>query len=226
VKPELVAEDSSSFGRMGVDSATGRWLRISSAGKPLLRLIVGARGSEYASAYIRRPGESRVYLWRGRLAGLLDRGADEWRDKRIAAVNLDSVQAIEVERGKDRYTLRRRDKAWAIEGGPTTATDSGAVARLLERYRAITAASFASPKQADSTRTLRPARRAALRGAGGALLVALSFDSTSGAYVVRRTGGTATGGEPAAAYRMNTWDVDGLTPARSTLVATKQEKKK
>jgi len=226
VKPELVAEDSSSFGRMGVDSATGRWLRISSAGKPLLRLIVGARGSEYASAYIRRPGESRVYLWRGRLAGLLDRGADEWRDKRIAAVNLDSVQAIEVERGKDRYTLRRRDKAWAIEGGPTTATDSGAVARLLERYRAITAASFASPKQADSTRTLRPARRAALRGARGALLVALSFDSTSGAYVVRRTGGTATGGEPAAAYRMNTWDVDGLTPARSTLVATKQEKKK
>ena len=225
VKPELVAEDSSSFGRMGVDSATGRWLRISSAGKPLLRLIVGARGSEYASAYIRRPGESRVYLWRGRLAGLLDRGADEWRDKRIAAVNLDSVQAIEVERGKDRYTLRRRDKAWALEG-PTTATDSGAVARLLERYRAITAAGFASPKEADSTRTPRPRRRVALRGAGGTLLVALSFDSTSGAYVVRRTGGTATGGEPAAAYRMNTWDVDGLTPARSTLVATKQEKKK
>src|SRR5216117_337944 len=154
VKPELVAEDSSSFGRMGVDSATGRWLRISSAGKPLLRLIVGARGSEYASAYVRRPGEARVYLWRGRLAGLVDRATDEWRDKRIAAVNLDSVQAIEVERCKDRYTLRRRDKAWAIEGGPTTATDSGAVARLLERYRAITAASFASPKQADSTRTL------------------------------------------------------------------------
>ena len=226
VKPELVAEDSSSFGRMGVDSASGRWLRISNAGKPLLRLIVGARGSEYSSAYVRRPADSRVYLWRGRLAGLLDRAADEWRDKRIAAVNLDSVQAIEVERGKDRYTLRRRDKAWAIEGGPTTATDSGAVARLLERYRAITAAGFASPKQADSTRTLRPARRAALRGAGGALLVALSFDSTSGAYVVRRTGGTATGGEPAAVYRMNTWDVDGLTPARSTLVATKQEKKK
>jgi len=225
VKPELVAEDSSSFGRMGVDSASGRWLRISNAGKPLLRLIVGARGSEYSSAYVRRPADSRVYLWRGRLAGLLDRAADEWRDKRIAAVSLDSVQAIEVERGKDRYTLRRRDKAWALEG-PTTATDSGAVARLLERYRAITAAGFASPKQADSTRTPQPRRRVALRGAGGALLVALSFDSTSGAYVVRRTGGTATGGEPAAVYRMNTWDVDGLTPARSTLVATKQEKKK
>ena len=100
---------------------------------------------------------------------------------------------------------------------------SGPAARPI---RAITAAGFASPKEADSTRTLRPARRVALRGAGGALLVALSFDSTTGAYVVRRAGGTATGGDPATVYRMNTWDVDGLTPARSTLVATKQEKKK
>src|SRR5205823_3968395 len=77
-------------------------------------------------------------------------------------------------------------------------TDSGAVARLLERYRSIVAVSFASAKAADSTRAMRPTRRLALRDARGALLVALSLDSTSGGYIVRRTGGPASGGQPAA----------------------------
>src|SRR5207237_1888256 len=83
--PELVAQDSSSFGRLNVDGATGRRLRIRGAGKPLLDVIIGARGSEYGSAYVRRPGDSHVYLWRGRLASFADRTVDEWRDKRIAA---------------------------------------------------------------------------------------------------------------------------------------------
>src|SRR5438874_3898397 len=42
-------------------------LRLRGAGKPLLDVIIGARGSEYGSAYVRRPGDSHVYLWRGRL---------------------------------------------------------------------------------------------------------------------------------------------------------------
>ena len=80
-----MAQDSGSFARLNVDSATGRWLRVTDGGKPLLRLIVGARGSEYGSAYVRLPGDAHVYLWRGRLASLADRTADDWRDKRITA---------------------------------------------------------------------------------------------------------------------------------------------
>ena len=212
--PELVAQDSSSFGRLNVDSATGRWLRISSAGKPLLRLIVGARGSEYASAYVRRPGDRHVYLWRGRLASLADRAVDDWRDKRIAAIEPDSVALIAVERGKDRYTLQRAGKTWKLQGAPA---DSGAVARLLEKYRTVTAAGFASPAQADSARALRPARRLSVRSARGTTLVVLVFDSIPGAFWVRRTSGVAGGGEAGALYRMNAWDVDGLTPASRSL---------
>src|SRR6266545_3029307 len=107
VPPELVAQDSTSFGRLNVDSATGRWLRVRGGGKPLLQLIVGARGSEYQSAYLRRPGESHVYLWRGRLAALLDRAADDWRDKRIAALQPDSITALDVARGVARERPRR-----------------------------------------------------------------------------------------------------------------------
>src|SRR3989449_8123687 len=89
VRPELVAQDSSSFARLNVDSAAGRWLRVrggggggGGGGKPLLQLIVGARGSVYPSVYVRRPGDTHVYLWRGRLAQLMDRAGnvDDWRD--------------------------------------------------------------------------------------------------------------------------------------------------
>ena len=211
--PELVAQDSSSFGRLNVDSATGRRLRLRGAGKPLLDVIIGARGSEYGSAYVRRPGDSHVYLWRGRLGSLADRTAEEWRDKRIAALAPDSVTLVEVERGKDRYALRRAGKAWTLD---RAAADSGAVARLLEKYRTVTAAGFASAAQVDSARALRPARRLTVRGARGTL-VALVFDSIPGAFWVRRTAGTAAGGESGVLYRMNAWDVDGLTPASRSL---------
>jgi len=48
-----------------VDSAGGRWLRLSRGGKPLLQLIVGARASDFQSVYVRRPGDTHVYRWRG-----------------------------------------------------------------------------------------------------------------------------------------------------------------
>jgi len=218
VHPELVAQDASSFGRLQVDSAAGRWLRVFHGGKPVLQLIVGARASDYQSVYLRRPGDAHVYVWRGPLAGLTERRADDWRDKRIAALVPDSITALDVERGKDRYALKRVGKAWTLHGG---ATDSGAVHRYLDRLKSITAAGFAAPKEVDSTKALRPKRRLSVRGRGG-LLLSLTFDSTATGFVVRHLGGVgAAGGEGATVYRMNTWDVDGITPASRSLEPTK-----
>src|SRR5216110_3256083 len=201
VHPELVAQDASSFGRLQVDSAAGRWLRVFHGGKPVLQLIVGARASDYQSVYLRRPGDAHVYVWRGPLAGLTERRADDWRDKRISALVPDSITALDVERGKDRYALKRAGKVWTLNGG---ATDSGAVHRYLDRLKSITAAGFAAPKEVDSTKALRPKRRLSVRGRGG-LLLSLTFDSTATGFVVRHLGG-----EGATVYRMNTWDVDGI----------------
>ena len=216
VRPEIVAQDTSSFARLQVDSAAGRWLRLSRGGKLVLQLIVGAQGGDYQSVYVRRPGDARVYLWRGALAGLADRHADDWRDKRIAALEPDSIAALDVERGKDRYTLRRSAKTWTLNGG---ATDSAAVGRYLERLKSIMAVGFATPKEADSTRAVRPHRRLTVRGGGGVLL-ALAFDSTATTFLVRHLGGL--GGDGASVYRMNSWDVDGVTPASRSLLRAKK----
>ena len=216
--PELVAQDSSSFRRLQVDSTGGRWLRLRRSGKVQLELVVGGRGPDIESAYLRRPGDAHVYLRPGRLGSTVDRTLDDWRDKRIAALAPDSVAALEVVRGKERYALTRAGKAWKVNGA---AADSGAVARYLDRLKTITAAGFATQNEIDSTRTARPGRRLTVRGArGGSALLSLAFDSTAGAFVVRRVAGT--GGEDATVYRMNTWDVDGLTPASRSLLPAKK----
>ena len=87
--------------------------------------------------------------------------------------------------------------------------------RYLDRLKSITAAGFAAPKEVDSTKALRPKRRLSVRGRGG-LLLSLTFDSTATGFVVRHLGG-----EGATVYRMNTWDVDGITPASRSLEPTK-----
>jgi uncharacterized protein DUF4340 len=215
VRPEVVAQDVSSFARLQVDSAGGHWLWVFRGGKPVFQVIVGGRGSDYQSVYLRRPGDARVYLWRGTLVGMAERRADDWRDKRIAALVPDSISALDVERGKDRYALRRSGRTWTING---RAADSVAVHRYLDRLKSITAAGFATPKEVDSTKTLRPKRRLSVRGSGG-LLLSLTFDSTATGFVVRHLGGV--GGEGTTVYRMNTWDVDGVTPASRSLEPTK-----
>jgi hypothetical protein len=216
VRPELVAQDTSSFARLGVDSATGRWLRVRRGAKPPLELIFGGRGGDFQSAYVRRPGDPHVYLWRSRVASLVDRDADAWRDKRIALLSPDSIMALEVERGRDRYTLKRAGRAWVLN---EQATDSAAVARYLDRLKTITAAGFAAAKDVGGAKAARPARRLAVRGARGALL-SLAFDSTASGFLARHLAGS--GGEGATVYRMNAWDVDGITPASRSLLPAKK----
>jgi len=215
VHPELVAQDSGSFGRLAVDSAAARWLTIRGGGKPRLRLIVGAQGSEFPSVYLRQPGDARVYLWRGQLARLVARVADDWRDKRIAVLLPDSITALAVERGKDRYRLTRSATRWVL---PSGVADSAAVARYLERLRTVTADGFATPAAVDSTRGRPPTRRLTVH-AGGRGVLALAFDSTAGGFLVRHLAGV--GGEGTTVYRMTVWDVDGLTPTSRSLAHPK-----
>jgi len=214
-RPELVAQAAASFARLGVDSAGGRWLRIRHAGKAQLALILGERGPDYQSAYLRRPGDTHVYLWRGRLASVADRAVEGWRDRRIAALAVDSIAALDVVRGKDRYTLARARAAWTLNG---TRTDSAAVARYLDRVKVITAAGFATPAALDSAKA-RAVRRLAVRGAHGVVLT-LAFDSTPTVFLVHHVGGV--GGDGATVYRMNFWDVDGVTPASRSLLPPKK----
>jgi hypothetical protein len=203
VSPELVAESPSSFARMGVDSTGARLVRLVGGGKTLAQVFVGGRSPGSDAAYMRLPDDARVYLWPGRLPALVGRPVDDWRDRQIGAVVPDSITVVEIQRGGKRFTLQKRGSAWVLSTGAPA--DSGAVARLLERIRTITASGFATSQQADSLGMAKPKRRLLARGSGDHILMALLFDSLPGGFWVRKP-------EGGAVYRLDSWVVDQLTP--------------
>jgi hypothetical protein len=206
---ELVAQSAASFGRLGLDSAAARRVRVVVGGRSAADVLVSERGPDYQGAYVRLPGDSAVYAVRGRLGLLARRTLDDWRDKTVATVTPDSVRQVELERGARRTLLRRRDSVWTLAGG--AAADTAAVRRLLERWRTVTAAGFPTPAQRDSAfrRGGRIDRRATLRGTAG-VLAQVELDSTAGGWWARRAG-------DATVYRLNTWDVDELVPGDSVV---------
>jgi hypothetical protein len=208
--PELVAERPASHAGLGVDSAKGTRVRLLRGNLVVGDFIAGQRSADMDGGYIRLANQPEVYLVRGTLAGLLERGPDEWRDHRIASVPVDSVAVIQVQRGARAYKLVKDAKGWTLTpGGPA---DTAAAAQLRQAFGEIDAAGFASPAQADSARFDRPERRVTALRSNGRPLLRLAFDSTSNGFWVRAdSGGTV--------YRMDGWAVDRIAPADSTLRA-------
>ena len=213
--PELAAESPSSFARMGVDSPAGRLVRVHGGGKTLVQVFVGGRGPNFDAAYVRVPGDTRVYLWPGSLTTVAERGVDDWREKRIAGVPPESIAVIEIERGRKAYQLRKQGTTWAL--GPASKpapADSTTVARYVEQFRRVTAAGFASAHQVDSLRSTRPVRRVTLRGASGHELLALALDTAATGFWAHRAG------DPIV-YRLEFWQADQLTPTEQALAKKK-----
>lgn len=208
---QLVAQSASSHERMGVDSASGKHVRIVGGGQELLHLIAGERGVSFRSRYVRLSGDDEVYLLEGALVPAFDRSLTDWRDKVIAAIEPDSIVRIRVDRKAGGYEIERRDSTtWRFAAGAPV--DSAAIRRTLEAYRSLAAqgGAFATAAQIDSADFTRPDRRVTLVGGRGDTLLALLLDSTETGFWVRH----AAGGTVFELFR---WKGDEIAPADSVL---------
>ena len=213
---ELVAESPSSYSRLGVDADSGRRVRIAMHGKPAVTFTSGKRTTDWSGLYVRQGTDSAVYALHSSLLGeALTRGTDDWRDKRIARINPDSVGSAEIERGAHTASLRKTGSKWSLGGA---AADSAAVSRLLEEYRSFDASGFASDAQADSLHTARQLARVRLKSKSGASMLDLVLDSTkSGAWARADSGGPV--------FKIDAYRLAQLAPAESTFKAQKRVKK-
>ncbi|MBM4188029.1 MAG: DUF4340 domain-containing protein [Gemmatimonadetes bacterium] len=206
-RSELVAEAASSHPRLGIDSAGAKRLQFRQGEQLQAEVLVGSRGSSWESAYLRLPGQNQVYQVKGRLFELIERQVDDWRDKRIAAVEPDSVVGVEIVRPKETVTLAKAGTAWTVDGA---AADSGAVASLLSQYRALDAGGFPTQGQIDSADFAKPDLVIRLKGAGERVLAAIAIDSAAAGFWTRREGNPTT-------FRLDSWVISQLAPGKSTL---------
>ena len=213
---ELAAQNPSSHQRMEVDEVGGTRLTVTRGDATLVNVLIGRQGRAYRTVYVRSDGDDKVYLVESQLGALVDRQVNDWRDKRIVAVDTASVTRIEVSRGRDRYSLARGDSAWTFADG--VETDSAAVQRLLGEFSLLEAqgSGFPSPEQLDSLNFDAPERRLSLFDAGGASLAALLFDSSGSNFWVREADGETV-------FQLFQWKANNLTPADSTLRREGQE---
>jgi hypothetical protein len=139
----LVSRDPARRGELGLEPGSLLVLR-SAAGRPELRLRVGARAPSGQEDYMGLEGQEDVYLVRGNLSVLLaqDRAywlnlyvfPDEVRGETIARITVRGQVPIAGEppiRGG--YTLARAAKGWTLDGGPADALAAQAMAEALAR---------------------------------------------------------------------------------------------
>jgi uncharacterized protein DUF4340 len=205
---DLVAENPASYGQVGMDSASGRRVRVVAHGKTVADLVVGRPGEMYGTGYLKSAGKPGVYLARSALPRLASRPVDEWRDQRIGGVAKDSVSKVEVQRGSKRYTLTHQAGRWILAPGGNT--DSMAVANFLNDLADLRATGFATQAQADSLKFAPPKRRLSVLGPDGKPRLRLAFDSTQGGLWVRADTGTTV-------WRLEPSSADRITPADTTL---------
>ena len=207
---QLIAQSAATHSRLEIDDNTARTLLVFGGGETLAHLLVGKRGSTFQDAYFRRPDENDVYSVRTRLTMYIERRLDDWRDRTVAAISPDSVGSAEFRRGGRRTSVRREGDGWVFPNGQSA--DSAAVAIVLRQYQTLNATGFPSPAQIDSVDFSSSERSATLRDLQGEVLVDIVFDSTAGAFWVRRDGDSTI-------FRISTFTIDRLTPTDSTLRA-------
>jgi hypothetical protein len=122
---DLMATNPANHERMGVSGDSARTIEIEIGGATRT-LLVGNQGPRFSTAYARLPGEDEVYLLEGGLRAHITRRLDDWRNRRVIAIDTSGVNRISVRRDDDSFTVVRGDSAWTFADG------SEAVARQVQ----------------------------------------------------------------------------------------------
>jgi hypothetical protein len=196
---DLVASNPANHSRLGVttDSAWTVEVELPAESRSLL---VGKGGSRYGTAFVRFPGEDAVHLLEGNLRSHVTRSLDDWRNKRVAAVDTASVWRVEVERDDGGFALERADSLWVLAGGGET--DATTVRGILGEMARLDASGFYAP--GDSLADLGGTVRALDHG--GETLVFLEVGGGDGDRWIRAEGDSIT-------YRLSSWRAGRLLPS-------------
>jgi len=197
---ELVARNVANHGRMGVTDDDARVLEVEGEGYAG-SLLVGDAGSRYGTTYVRAPGQNEVYLVEGNLSVHARRSLDDWRSKRIVAIDTASVARLDVTRDGARYSLQRGDSAWTFEDGAET--EATAVRNILAELRDLRAAGFLT--EGDSVAALPAGGAVVATAADGGELASIELGSGEGERWARRAGDVVL-------YRLGSYRIDRVAP--------------
>ena len=121
-----------------VDPA-GTLVRLFDRGAERAVFRVGKVGRSFRDTYVRREGSNDVYLADGILTHIFVRKPDDWRDKRIFAVEQDEIRNVRFQYGDTTFILSFQDSVWLVDESPA---NSATVTSFLSSVSTLRADTF------------------------------------------------------------------------------------
>ncbi len=209
---DLIATNPANHERMEITDSAAWRLEVELDGGETRTLLVGGQGPRFATSYVRLPGEDAVYLLQGDIRVHMRRRLDDWRNKRLAAVDTAQVARIEVERDGEAYVVVRADSAWTFEGGDTV--DASAVEALLMDMRDLRASAILA--ETDSLAQTPPGGSLRLLDAEGAVLAEITIGQGERDRWARSAGDETV-------YRLPSFRIDRIFPTRERMSRKEEE---
>ena len=166
-------------------------------------LLMGDQGPRFLTSYIRLPEAGEVYLLESNLSTHMARNLDDWRNRKMIAIDTSRVDRIDVERDEDSFTIVRGDTAWAFEdGSPVNALQVGSL--LQELSGSLIASRFV--EEGDSIGRLPQSGSTVAYAQDGDVLAEVNVGSGENDRWATVTGDSVT-------YRLPQFRVDLITPS-------------
>ncbi len=100
-----------------VDS-TGTLVRIYGAGAERAAFWIGKPGSPATDTYVRREGDTDVFLAEGMLGHFFSKPVRDWRDKAILSLTPEAIHSVRFHYGDTTFTLSMQDTVWRVDDAP------------------------------------------------------------------------------------------------------------
>ncbi|NNE09919.1 MAG: DUF4340 domain-containing protein [Gemmatimonadetes bacterium] len=137
---EIASKRAEKYERFEVDTANGVGVRVSAAGGEVAHFVIGKRGPDMTSTYVRDMARPEVFLHPNALTSFFDRGGNTWKEKEIFHIEMNDMETLTVTRGEERLVFAQRDGDWFVEepaGYVKTGPLLVAMARVMTRLTAI-----------------------------------------------------------------------------------------
>jgi hypothetical protein len=202
----IAATNPANHARMGLDADTAAAMELEQAGATR-RILIGLDGPRAGTLYARLPDEDVVYLLDSGIRSYVFRQLDDWRNRRMLAIDTARVRRLTVERDGQSATLVRADSVWTFaDGSPANARPIQNI--LGELAGGLVASRFVAAT--DSIGMLPPGGSTVAYSESGEQLAAVTVGSGTG-----DRWGMAAG--DSVRYRLPPFRVDLIVPRVETL---------
>ena len=149
---ELVSDNPKNQAEFQVDSSGVEAKLMDTNDKILAHLFVGKNTPGLFSSYVRIAGSDNVYIEKGYLQSVFDKGTRTWKDRTIFNFNKGTATQIIINSPEETVELRLdEENKWQMHQPVTTAANQTEVTNLLDTFSQLTADDFAETKELTET---------------------------------------------------------------------------